>query len=357
MPRRIPTTFWNRAFQRQVESFTRQVVRHGTRTLTRAVRSATVPLAPAPRRRAAPTKPASPGRASTGKPGVGSWTQGLAMAPGGMRRYWLYKPAGVRRTEPLPLLVMLHGCGQDAETLAASSRMNRLADRERFLVLYPEQDRLHNAQGCWNWYETRSGKAQVEAGIIEMAIDQVCLVHGVDPKRIALAGLSAGAGMAALLATRRPGRYRAIAMHSGVPPGAAHSTATALSAMRGRRTAPTLPNERPGVPLPGLLVIQGTADQVVAEANGSAAVELWARHAGALPRPSRVVQRGLRHPATLTDYRTPDRRLAATLCTIEGLGHAWSGGAPGRDSDPRGPDASRMIWAFCKKQFEAVSSG
>jgi len=57
---------------------------------------------------------------------------------------------------------------------------------------------LHsNAQGCWNWYDTRSGRAQGEVGAIDAAIDQVCLLQPVDPDRIALAGFSAGAGMAA----------------------------------------------------------------------------------------------------------------------------------------------------------------
>ena len=94
--------------------------------------------------------------------------------------------------ERLPLMVMLHGCGQDAKTFAASTRMNVVAARERFLVLYPEQDRLANAQGCWNWFDTRSGRAYGEAALIMAAIDQVCLLHGADRDRVAVAGLSAG---------------------------------------------------------------------------------------------------------------------------------------------------------------------
>jgi poly(3-hydroxybutyrate) depolymerase len=63
------------------------------------------------------------------------------------------------------------------------------------------------------------------------------------------------------------------------------------------------------------------------------------------------VQRGARYPANITDYRSPGR-LVATLCEIVGLGHAWSGGAGSQTySDPKGPDASRMIWAFAARQF------
>ena len=100
----------------------------------------------------------------------------------GSHRYRLYRPPEVRFGERLPLLVMLHGCGQDAKSFAQSTRMNRIAARERFLVLYPEQDRLANAQGCWNWFDTRSGRAYGEAELIMRAIDQVCLLYSADAR-------------------------------------------------------------------------------------------------------------------------------------------------------------------------------
>lgn len=186
-----------------------------------------------------PTKraPTSGSPSASACASAGQWSTGVALSAGGARRYRLYKPPGVRRTERLPLVVMLHGCAQDAQALAASTKMNRIAQRERFLVLYPEQDRLANLQGCWDWYDTRSGRAQREADSIDAAINQVCLKQPVDPNCIALAGLSAGASLAALLAVRRPERFRAIVMHSGIAPGVATSSATALGAMRGRRVA------------------------------------------------------------------------------------------------------------------------
>ena len=82
----------------------------------------------------------------------GQWTTGIASGVSGARRYRLFKPSGVQRGERLPVVVMLHGCAQDAQALAASTKMNRLAQAERFMVLYPEQDRLSNLQNCWNWF-------------------------------------------------------------------------------------------------------------------------------------------------------------------------------------------------------------
>ena len=274
----------------------------------------------------------------------------------GARRYQLYKPPGTKRAEQLPLVVMLHGCTQDAAAIAASSRMNSIAARERFMVLYPEQSRMANAQGCWNWFDTRNGRAQREADAIGAAISQVCLTQPVDAERIAIAGFSAGAGMAALLASRQPGRFKAVVMHSGIGPGVAHSSATALSAMRGRRAGAalsTLLGDGPLGPLPALLVIQGTADPVVARSNGASAAQHWAAHAEAAVKTSqpRTIQRGKRRSATLTDYRA-GALIVAQLCEVDGLGHAWSGGAPGLPyCDPTGPDASRMVWAFAARQF------
>jgi poly(hydroxyalkanoate) depolymerase family esterase len=300
---------------------------------------------------------AAPGAAKrvTGKKAMApsaNWTRGIAIGAAGPRRYRLYKPPGVRRNERLPLLVMLHGCGQDAEALAASSRMNASAARERFFVLYPEQDRLSNVQGCWNWYDTRTGRAQAEANSISAAIEQVCLLQPVDRGRVALAGISAGAGMAVLLATQHPERFRAIVMHSGIAPGVAHSSAGAIKAMFGQSaTASPLPAIPPNVRLPALLVIHGAGDHVVAPGNGAEAALRWGERVGARASKPRRVQRGARYAAMITDYRKRGR-LIATLCEVDQLGHAWSGGASGRPySDPKGPDASRMIWSFVDRQF------
>ncbi len=278
-------------------------------------------------------------------------TTGMASGVSGARRYRLYKPSGMRRGERLPLVVMLHGCAQDAHALAASTKMNHLAEVERFMVLYPEQDRLSNLQNCWNWYDTRTGRAQREADSIASALEHIYLTQPVDPLRVALVGLSAGAGMASLLAVRQSERFQAVVMHSGVGPGLASSPATALGAMRGRRVAVPLVPLAAGLHLPALLVIQGSVDPIVAPSNGAQAAQLWADREGGHAEPARIVQRGKRYPVMITDYRNRGR-LVATLCLVNGLGHAWSGGTPGLPySDPKGPDASRIAWTFMKKQF------
>ena len=335
MKRQMRKSPWARSFERSLLAMSRKAVKSGTRTLRQT-------LGPAIAKRTPP-------------PGAGAWLPGVAMGATGARRFRLYRPPGVKFGERLPLLVMLHGCGQDANAFAASTRMNRIAQRERFLVLYPEQDRLANAQACWNWFDTASGRAFGEAALIMKAIDQVCLLYPVDRTRVAIAGLSAGASMAALLVTRHPERFKAVVMHSGIPPGTAHSPLSALGAMHGRRaTRPLVATPAAmAADWPPLLVIHGGADAVVSPQNGQAAAQVWAAAAGARASAARRVQRGQRYAASVTDFKHRGRTVA-TLVEVDRLAHAWSGGAARQAySDGRGPDASRMVWAFAARQFRA----
>lgn len=333
-----------------------QAYQRNLRAFARAAR----PAQAQPRARAATTalRPARP----VGKPppARGEWLRGVAAGPAGARRYHLYVPPrlDVRPGEALPLLVMLHGCGQTGRDLAAASCMNRLAARKRFLVLYPEQDRGANVHGCWNWFERRSGKAAAEAATLLAAVDKVARRHPVDLARVAVVGLSAGATMAGWMAALYPGRFCAVAMHSGVAPGTADSAATAIAAMHGRRDA-HLPEALaraapPAVPLalPPLLVLHGDADGVVSVRNAAASASLWAQALGARPGAVRMLQRGGRHAMRVTDYKAAGRTLVA-LREVVGLAHAWSGGrAQLPYSDPAGPDASALIWAFVARQFK-----
>jgi len=335
MARRTRSASWAKLFATGLKAAAHSNSRTGARVVSKALKSGIEALKP--------------------PPGPGDWIPGVAIGAAGARRYRLYRPPGVTLGERLPLMVMLHGCGQDARSFAISTRMNRIAARQRFAVLYPEQDRLANAQGCWNWFDTRSGRAQGEAALIMKAIDQVCLLYPVDRTRVAVAGLSAGASMAALLATKHPERFKAVVMHSGIPPGSAHSAMSAFGAMRGRRTAmPQLANPvAKAASWPPLMVIHGGTDAVVSIRNGRAAVQLWSDASGAQAGPARTVQRGQRHAMTITDFRQ-GRSIVATLVEVGRLGHAWSGGAARQPfSDAQGPDASRMAWAFAARQFHA----
>lgn len=366
MARRSVASIWAKALQRNARTMLKAGLRAGRKAVLKPslkpllkpslkplLKSVLKPLkkALATSRVAAFVKPQSgSGTAARAATGDGDWITGVAIAPAGRRRFHLYRPPAVAASDRLPLLVVLHGCTQTSNDIAASSRMNRLAARERCFVLYPEQDVHANAQRCWNWYDTRNGRAQIDVAIVDAAVDQVVSRYPVDANRIAVAGLSAGASLAGLLGLHRPLRYKAVVMHSGIPPGVATSAATALRAMHGGR-APVIAAPANGVPLPALMVLHGTSDGIVSVRNGVAAATAWAAAAGAVKVAPRRQQRGQRHPMQVTDFRRAGR-VVVSLCEISGLGHAWSGGDPRqRFSDAAGPDASRLLWAFVSKQW------
>lgn len=329
MAKRTLASVWAKSFERGVSAWTRASLQQGRRQIGQVTQAV-----------AAKRKP---------PPGPGDWLPGVAMGLSGVLRFHVYRPPGLHYAERVPVLVMLHGCGQDARSFALSTRMNRVADKGRFLVLYPEQDRVANPQGCWNWFDTRSGRAHSEAALVLKAIDQVALFYPADVTRVALAGLSAGASLAALLATKHPTRFKAVVMHSGVAPGSADSSAAAVRAMRGHQLLKPLAQ---GDALPPLMVIHGSHDHVVSSRNARAAANLWADAMGAAAGEPRQVQRGQRHAMTITEYRKRGRDVA-TLVEVDTLGHAWSGGAAKKPfSDSRGPDASRLAWSFALKQFK-----
>ncbi len=331
MGRRSLSGIWKQAVRRQVSALTRRALRASKKVVKRAIKAPTN----GPTQRLVRNS---------------NWLSGVATSAAGRRRYHLYKPASKPDSGGFPLLVMLHGCSQDARSFASSTRMNNLAEATGFMVLYPEQDRLSNIQSCWNWFDTRAGRAQREIASIHAVIDKVCATSPIDKASLVVAGLSAGASMAAMVALDQPERFLAVAMHSGVGPGMADSTATALAAMRGR-TAKAPPGlNAPPARLPPLLVIQGERDTVVDSSNGRLTAGRWAEAAAATESPPRVVQRGKRYAMTLCDWKK-GRRVFVTLADVTGLGHAWSGGAASQPfSDPAGPDASRMIWSFAQRE-------
>ena len=260
----------------------------------------------------------------------------------GTRDYKLYVPAN-RSGQPLPLIVMLHGCTQSPDDFAAGTRMNKLAEEHGCLVAYPAQPSSANAQKCWNWFSPDDQRRdQGEPSLIAGITRQIMRDHPVDPSRVYIAGLSAGGAAAAIMGDAYPELYAAVGVHSGLPTGAARDLPSAFAAMRqgaagsgrGSRAVPTI-------------VFHGDKDTTVHPSNGDAVAARSTASATGL-RPT--VQRGQTpggHAYSRTVHADASGRALCEQWTIHGAGHAWAGGSPsGSYTDPRGPDATREMLRF-----------
>ena len=280
----------------------------------------------------------------------------------GVRKYKLYA-AAARRGEMPPLFVMLHGCHQDAADFAAGTRMNALADECGGVVLYPEQCKMANLNGCWNWHDTRHQRADCgEPSIIAGMTRHVIAEHGIDPARVYVAGMSAGGAMAVILGQAYPDLYAAVGVHSGVPSGVAVNLLSALSVMnRGPPAGTRSPARKRAKRNRAIatIVFHGDCDTVVHPSNGEA-VHTRARHperrvlaAGSATSRSNGmrVQEGRRGRSFTRTSQIRDGVPQSELWMVHGAGHAWTGGsAEGTFTDAKGPDASREMMRFFLQQ-------
>lgn len=313
---------------------------------------------------AAPKAPAKPRAATAALPG--KWLSAFYAAPAdalSLRRmqYWLYLPDRPIPAQGMPLVVMLHGCEQTATEFAQGTRMNRLAERKGFAVLYPQQTLTAHARRCWKWYDKATQEGGGEAAMIAGLIGKVANNYPIDRSRIYIGGMSAGAGMANIVALRHPELIAAVGLHSGPAFGAGHSALAALRVMQhgaGLRADSAIAEvllQRPGFPQMPVILIQGTHDKVVRPVNQDHLMRqsLMVNRAPAGTAVSVTLKPGAK-PGSRSGARAHQihdfkvgKKLLLRVARIEQLDHAWSGGDASLAFNAReGPDASRMMLDF-----------
>jgi poly(hydroxyalkanoate) depolymerase family esterase len=311
---------------------------------------------------------------------AGKWISGSVTNAAGSRNYQLWVPAGYDRGKPAPLVMMLHGCMQNAQGLAAISGMNEIAEKNNFLVVYPEQIAEANPLKCWNWFDPKhqmrdAGEPALLAGIVR----QVLTSYKTDPKRVYIVGISAGGAMASVMGATYPDLFSAIGVSAGLEFKAATTIEGGLAAMkqggpdpaqqgllafnamgesaRGRRRMP-------------VIVFQGEADPFVNPANADQVIGQWAKTNDYLAndkarnnvtaQPTLILEGSVPggHAYTRSVYKDRSGRYVMEKWIVKGLGHAWSGSPTvGPFADPKGPNASAEMWRFFGETSSSKGKG
>ncbi len=115
------------------------------------------------------------------------------------REYIVHLPTNSNGSEPMPLVMVLHGCNQTHETIKHDTDFDSLADQEGFAVVYPfitSYNGLRN-RNCWGfWFDEHIHEGGGEVQDLRSIVEEVQRDYKIDPNRIHITGLSSGAGMA-----------------------------------------------------------------------------------------------------------------------------------------------------------------
>jgi poly(hydroxyalkanoate) depolymerase family esterase len=224
------------------------------------------------------------------------------------------------------LVVVLHGCTQTAAGYDHGSGWSTLAERHGFALLFPEQQRANNPNGCFTWFERRDTERDVgEALSIRRMVDRMIADHGIDRSRIFVTGLSAGGAMASVMLATYPEVFAGGAIIAGLPYGAATNVQEAFDAMfkgdvrPARQWGDLVRRASPHKgPWPKVSVWHGTADRTVIATNGTEIVKQWTDVHGLAAAPAEE-SRGAGFSRRV--WRDAAGRALVESVTIPGMAH------------------------------------
>ena len=183
-----------------------------------------------------------------------------------------------------PLVVVLHGCTQNASSISSISGWNKLADKYGFIVLYPQQKFMNNPTNCFNWFKKKEIlKDKGEVLSIKQMIEKTFESYSIDSSKVFVYGLSAGAAMGVALMADYPELFNAGAILAGVPyiPVAATSRFSSITNPQkysGKELADFIisQNKEYTKKYPRLIIVHGKRDNVVNINQSYSLLNQWA---------------------------------------------------------------------------------
>lgn len=186
----------------------------------------------------------------------------------GENQSYIYTPKN-KKTEKMPLLIMLHGTTQNALSFAGQTKMNDLAEEFGFCVAYIDKSVLNNPSKAFDWITKYEDNKDIES--IEILIERLKDSYSIDQEKVYVAGLSAGAALAAILIEKNPNLVNGAAMIGGLPPDSASSIREAFKAMKeGSVSEESFIVEDPKIVKKlDILIIHGNEDNIVNMKNAN----------------------------------------------------------------------------------------
>lgn len=304
---------------------------------------------------------------------AGSTTASVHGTGASAHPYRVYVPSSYAAGRPAPLVVMTHGCKTTAEQQQRANLLDPVADREGFIVLYPDVSAVEAGapgplKNCWqfplpaNWHRDQ-GSPQAIAAMTRAVMER----WSVDPERVYMSGMSAGSFMTSIMAAAYPDLFAAVAINAGgayadgiclgVPVGipVALSAQMARDEMRGRaRIVPRLVtggDSDLGIP-------PGCADKALEQGLRTNNLVLGPSQDGPIALTPAAVRAAPAdkpggYPSTVSTYRDPAGCLIGERWLVHGMNHHWPGGSTDpklKDfTDPKGPSGAEITWAFLKR--------
>ncbi|MET0430451.1 MAG: PHB depolymerase family esterase [Microvirga sp.] len=224
------------------------------------------------------------------------------------------------------LVVVLHGCTQNAAAYDQGAGWSALADRHGFALLLPEQRKANNPNTCFNWFQLhQTARGMGEALSIRSMIATMAREHGIDPQRIFITGLSAGGAMASVMLATYPEVFAGGAIIAGLPYRAATDIPSAFQSMshphgltaREQGDLVRAASNHQG-PWPSISIWQGTADTTVHPANATELLKQWTDVHGLSMTPTHQ-DKVDGHPHR--SWRDESGRILVEDYLIGGMGH------------------------------------
>ena len=283
---------------------------------------------------------------------IGLWITGSVTNAYGTRAFQLYVPSGYVASEKRPLLVFIHGCTETPSEFAGLTRIAKLADEQRILVLMPAQSALANSSLCWNWFlPVNQRRGQGEPSLIRGMIDWTRERYHVDDTRVYVAGVSSGGYMTSVMLACYSDVFAAGMVASGGMYAAADDViAGAYAALYGSSKNPNVTGAAAwrcsgsihprAVPV---LVFHGSEDPYVAPVNAAQTMAQFAQL-------NDLGDDGIDNDS-ITNTPLPNGQYSfGALHVVDGMGHAWSGGDPQFPyADTSGPDETAIMWSFLQQ--------